>query len=193
MCDNRFGRRGFGMRHDHYGRHFGPQREFRVPVNIVRNDDSYEMLIFAPDRNKEDFKINVQGLELTISFPGLVRYDEVVEQGEIRHALRFTARATQRGFIHPATHFASTSTDATRPPMGLRMRMKASYDCSTYSFEAQVVCTALKRYGMFVADNGSDWYLTGAHDPRWDDDALSDLKRIPGGAFEAVYTGEIIR
>ena len=68
MCDNRFGHRGFGMRHDHYGRHFGPQREFRVPVNIVRNDDSYEMLIFAPDRNKEDFKINVQGLELTVSY-----------------------------------------------------------------------------------------------------------------------------
>ena len=68
MCDNRFGRRGFGMRHDHYGRHFSPQREFRVPVNIVRNDNSYEMLIFAPDRNKEDFKINVQGLELTISY-----------------------------------------------------------------------------------------------------------------------------
>lgn len=68
MCDNRFGRRGFAMRHDHYGRHFGPQREFRVPVNIVKNDNSYEMLIFAPDRNKEDFKINVQGLELTISY-----------------------------------------------------------------------------------------------------------------------------
>ena len=68
MCDNRFGRRGFGMRHDHYGRHFGPQREFRVPVNIVKNDDSYEMLIFAPDRNKEDFKINVQGFELTVSY-----------------------------------------------------------------------------------------------------------------------------
>lgn len=68
MCDNRFGRRGFGMRHDHFGRQFGPQREFRVPVNIVKNDTSYEMLIFAPDRNKEDFKINVQGLELTISY-----------------------------------------------------------------------------------------------------------------------------
>ncbi|MET7254265.1 Hsp20/alpha crystallin family protein [Dyadobacter fermentans] len=68
MCDNRFGRRGFGMRHDYYGRHLGPQREFRVPVNIVRNEDSYQMLIFAPDRNKEDFKINVQGLELTISY-----------------------------------------------------------------------------------------------------------------------------
>ncbi|WP_353721549.1 Hsp20/alpha crystallin family protein [Dyadobacter sp. 676] len=68
MCDNRFDRRGFGMRHDYYSRHFGPQREFRVPVNIVRNDDSYEMLVFAPDREKDDFKINVQGLELTISY-----------------------------------------------------------------------------------------------------------------------------
>jgi len=68
MCDNRFGRRGFGMRHDHDGMHFGPQREFRVPVNIVKNDGSYEMLIFAPDRSKEDFKINVQGLELSISY-----------------------------------------------------------------------------------------------------------------------------
>ena len=68
MCDNRFGRRGFGMRHDHYGKYFGQHREFREPVNNVRNDDNYEMLIFAPDRNKEDFKINVQGLELTISY-----------------------------------------------------------------------------------------------------------------------------
>jgi hypothetical protein len=140
---------------------------------------------------RPDFWTSADAAGLPI-LPGLVRYDEVVEQGEIRHALRFTVRATQRGFIHPATHFASSSTDPSRPPMGLRMRLKAAHDCSSYSFEAQVVCTALKRYGMFLADNGSDWYVTGAHDPRWDDDALSDLKRIPGSAFEAVYTGEII-
>ena len=126
-------------------------------------------------------------------FPGLVRYDEVVEQGAIRHALRFTVRATQQGFIHPATHYASSSTDPARPPMGLRMRMKAAYSCSAYRAEVQVVCAALKRYGMLVADNGSDWYITGDHDPRWNDDALSDLGRIPGSAFEAVYTGEILR
>jgi hypothetical protein len=125
-------------------------------------------------------------------FPGLVRYDEVVERGEIRHALRFTVRATQKGYIHPATHYASSSTDVTRPPMGLRFRMKSSYSCAAYSAEAQVVCTALKKYGMFVADNGSDWYLSGAHDPRWNDDHLGDLKSIPGSAFEAVYTGEIL-
>jgi hypothetical protein len=123
---------------------------------------------------------------------GLVRYDEVTQQGAINHALRFTVRQTQRGYIHPATHYASSTTDPSVPPMGLRLRMKASYSCAAYSSEAQVVCTALKRYGMFVADNGSDWYVSGAHDPRWNDDRLGDLKKIPGSAFEAVYTGDIL-
>jgi hypothetical protein len=125
-------------------------------------------------------------------FPGLIRYDEVVEQGAIRHALRFTVSRTQRGYIHPATHFASSITDPDVPPMGLRLRMKASYSCASFSREVQVICAALKRYGMFVADNGSDWYLSGAHDPRWDDDALGDLKQIPGDAFEAVDTGPVL-
>jgi hypothetical protein len=126
-------------------------------------------------------------------YPGLVRYDEVVEQRRIDHALRFTVRQTQRGYIHPATHFASDSTAPNRPPMGLRLRMKPGYDCSGYSDEVQVICAALKKYGMLVADNGSDWYVSGAHDPRWDDDALGDLKRIPGSAFQAVSTGSIRR
>jgi hypothetical protein len=124
--------------------------------------------------------------------PGLVRYDEVVGQGAINHALRFTVRQTQRGYIHPATHYASSTTDPSVPPMGLRLRMKSSYSCSAYSSEVQVICAALKRYGMFVADNGSDWYVSGAHDPRWSDDRLGDLKKIPGSAFEAVYTGDIL-
>ena len=76
--------------------------------------------------------------------------------------------------------------------MGLRVRMKADYDCDGYSSEVQVICAALKRYGMFVADNGSNWYVSGAHDPRWSDDDLGDLKRIPGDAFEVVDTGAII-
>jgi hypothetical protein len=122
--------------------------------------------------------------------PGLVRYDEVAA-GHIDHALRFTVSDTQRGFIHPATHFASSNTSPSVPPMGARFRMKAGYDCSGLSREVQVVCAALKRYGMFVADNGSDWYLSGSHDDRWDDDAVGDLKQIPGSAFEAVDTGEI--
>ena len=125
-------------------------------------------------------------------FPGLVRYEEVVEQGVIDHALRFTVSQTQRAFIHPATHWASSSTDPDRPPMGLRFRMKASYDCSWASSEVQVICAALKKYGMFVADNGADWYISGAPDPRWDDDRLGDLKSVPGDAFEVVDTGEAV-
>ena len=123
---------------------------------------------------------------------GLVRYDEVVQQGAINHALRFTVRATQRGYIHPATHYASSTTDPSYPPMGLRLRMKGSYSCATYSPEVQVICTALKRYGMYVADNGSDWFVSGAHDPRWNDSNLGDLKKVPGSAFEAVDTGPIL-
>ncbi|HVT75386.1 MAG TPA: hypothetical protein VHD87_00035 [Acidimicrobiales bacterium] len=124
-------------------------------------------------------------------YAGLVRYDEV-RAGAINHALRFTVAHTQRGFIHPATHYASSSTDANLPPMGLRLRMKASYSCAAYSADVQVICSALKRYGMIVADNGSNWYVSGEHDDRWNDDALGDLKRIPGSAFQAVSTGSIV-
>jgi hypothetical protein len=123
--------------------------------------------------------------------PGLVRYDEV-QAGTIRHALRFTVQATQRGYILPATHFASSSTDPNRPPMGLRLRLKASYDISGYTGQARVILEALRRYGMIVADNGSNWYISGARDPRWDDDDLNQLKNVPGSAFEAVYTGPSI-
>jgi hypothetical protein len=126
-------------------------------------------------------------------FPGLVRYDEVVERGEIRHALRFTVSRTQRGYILPATHFASSSTDPNRPPMGLRVRLKADYDIGSFSPHVQVILRALKTYGMFVADNGSNWYITGCPDPRWDDDELRALGQVKGSAFEAVYTGEIIK
>jgi hypothetical protein len=124
-------------------------------------------------------------------FPGLVRRDEVVQNGVIDHALRFTVSQSQAGFIAPASHYASSSSDPDRAPMGLRLRMKASYDCSGYSSEVQVICTALKKYGMIVADNGSDWYISGAPDPAWDDDALGDMGDIPGDAFEVVDTGPI--
>jgi len=126
-------------------------------------------------------------------YPGLVRYDEVVAEGVIDHALRVTVEQTQAGYIHPATHYASSSTDPDLPPMGLRLRMKAGYDCSAFSPEVQVICAALKRYGMFVADNGSDLFVSGAPDPRWNDGNLADLKEIDAAALEVVYTGEIIR
>jgi hypothetical protein len=124
--------------------------------------------------------------------PGLARYDEVAA-GAIRHALRFTVQQTQRGYIHPATHIASDSDDPDLPPMGLRLRLKASFDLSGFHGEARVILDALKRYGMMVADNGTSWYITGGSDPRWNDDDLNQLKTVPGSAFEAVDTGEAIR
>jgi hypothetical protein len=122
--------------------------------------------------------------------PGLVRYDEVAA-GAIHHALRFTVEQTQRGFVLPATHDASSSTDPNRPPMGLRFRLKASFDLSRFHGESLVVLRALKRYGMIVADNGSNWYISGATDSRWNDDDLNQLKTVPGTAFEVVDTGPV--
>ena len=122
--------------------------------------------------------------------PGLVRYDEVAA-GVIDHALRFTVQATQSGFIHPATHEAGVS-NSNDPPMGLRLRLRASFDLSPFHGESLVILTALKRYGMFVADNGSSWYVSGATDPRWNDGDLDQLKTVPGSAFEAVQSGPIL-
>jgi len=123
-------------------------------------------------------------------FAGLARYGEV-RAGAIRHALRFTVQQTQRGYIHPAAHFASDDNDPTLPPMGLRLRLKGSYSLGAYHGQARVILTALKRYGMMVADNGSDWFVTGDSDRRWNDEDLNQLKRVPGSAFEAVRSGAI--
>jgi hypothetical protein len=118
--------------------------------------------------------------------PGLVRYDEVAA-GAINHALRFTVPRTRQAYIWPARHYASSSTDATRPPMGQRFRLKVNFDISSFSPMNQVILTALKTYGMFVADNGSSWYLSGAPDERWDNDDLHNLQtRVHGSDFEAV-------
>ena len=125
-------------------------------------------------------------------FAGLIRYDEV-RRGRIDHAIRFTAPRTQAGFIHPATHFASSSTDPALPPMGLRLRLKASFDISGFPRVARIILRAMQTYGLILADNGSPWYFQGATDPRWDDGALDTLKRVPGSAFEVVQTGPIRR
>jgi hypothetical protein len=125
-------------------------------------------------------------------FAGLIRYDEI-QRGYIDHAIRFTAPATQAGFIHPATHFASSSTNPDLPPMGLRLRLKASFDISHFPRVARIILTAMKRYGLILADNGSPWYFQGATDPRWDDAALDTLKTVPGSAFQVVQTGPILR
>lgn len=126
-------------------------------------------------------------------FPGLVRYDEVVTKGAIDHAVRFTCPRTRKGFISPARHYASSDTSSSLPPMGMRVRLKASYDVGTYPAEVQVILRAMKKYGMILADNGSGWYVTGAPDPRWSDDRLGALKQVPSTAFEVVTMGTVTK
>jgi hypothetical protein len=125
-------------------------------------------------------------------FPGLVRYDEVFEQREIKHALRFTVGRSRRAYVYPARHSASGDPDPNLPPMGMRVRLKASFDISGYSAGNQVILRALKKYGMFVADNGPGWFLSGAPDPRWSNDDLGMLKNIKGFNFEVVRMGPVV-
>ena len=120
-----------------------------------------------------------------------MRRDEV-EAGEIRHALRVTVPHTQRAFIYPATHYGARE-NPDDPPMGLRLRLRADFDLSPYRGGARTILTALKRYGLIVADQGSGWYITGANDTGWEDEDLEQLKRVPGSAFEAVETGPVHR
>jgi hypothetical protein len=116
--------------------------------------------------------------------PGLVRYDEVAS-GAITHALRFTAEPTQDNFVWPARH-QSGDPGSQLAPMGQRFRLKANYDISSFDSKVQVILQALKTYGMILADNGSPWYISGAPDQRWSDDALHELHQVPGSEFEAV-------
>lgn len=123
-------------------------------------------------------------------FPGLARYDEVAA-GAIPHALRFTVPTSRRAYLLPATHWASSNTSTSAPPMGLRVRLKAGVDISTYPQQARIVLTALKRYGMILADNGSAWYITGAPDDRWDNSHLAALSGIKGSDLEVVQMGTV--
>ena len=117
--------------------------------------------------------------------PGLARYDEVAA-GSIDHALRFTASKTRRAYVYPARHYASSLTDPALPPMGLRVRLRASFDTSGFPVQARVILDALKRYGMVVADNGSDWFISGVPDTHWSNDALHTLGQVKGSDFEIV-------
>jgi hypothetical protein len=124
--------------------------------------------------------------------PGLARYAEV-RAGAIDHALRFTAPCTAPRYLYPARHHASTCNDRWAPPMGLRVRLKASVDIAGLPYQARVVARALKRYGMILADNGSPWYVSGAPDQRWSDDALHQLDQLSGRDFEVVDTTRLPR
>jgi hypothetical protein len=120
-------------------------------------------------------------------FPGLVRYEEAAS-GIIRHAFRFTVSRTRRAYVPPATHYASSNTSNTLPPMGMRVRLKASYQIpANFSNESKAILQAMKTYGMLVADNGSNWYVSGAPDARWNNDKLlSELGSVKGSSFEVV-------
>ena len=123
-------------------------------------------------------------------FPGLARWEEVA-RGQIDHALRFTAPETRRAYLYPARHYASSSNDPSLPPMGLRVRLKASVNVSSFPPQARVVLRALQRYGMILADNGSPWYISGAPDRHWSNDQLHSLGRLTGADFEVVDTSSL--
>ncbi len=122
--------------------------------------------------------------------PGLARYDEVAG-GAIDHALRFTAPCTAPRYVYPARHEASTCSGRWLPPMGLRLRLKASVDISGLPYQARVVAQALKTYGLILADNGSPWFIQGVPNPRWNDDALHQLDQLGGNDFEVVDTSSL--
>jgi hypothetical protein len=123
-------------------------------------------------------------------FPGLARWDEA-SRGVIDHALRFTAPRTRRAYVYPARHFASSSTDPALPPMGLRVRLKASVNVASFPRQARVVLRALQRYGMILADNGSPWYVSGAPNRHWNNGDLHSLGRLTGADFEVVDTSSL--
>ena len=164
--------------------------------NAIRDHDNWTAgsgAVFDLTSNalRPDFWTSADAAGLPV-FAGLVRYEEVVEKGVINHALRFTVKNTRNSFIHPATHAASNSNNENYPPMGMRVRLKAGFDITGFSPHIQVILKALKKYGMFVADNGSNWYISGGPDSRWNDDELGELKSIQGSNFEVVKMGTVI-
>ena len=124
-------------------------------------------------------------------FAGLVRYDEVMEQKQITHALRFTIEATRRAYVAPAVHCATTRTSTDLPPMGMRVRLKTNFNISPYPPEVQVILIALKKYGMIVADNGPNWFIGGAPHPHWNDQNLHTFGKIKGSNFEVIKMDKI--
>jgi len=124
-------------------------------------------------------------------FPGLARYDEVAA-GQIRHALRFTVRNSRRAYVYPARHWASSNTSVNLPPMGMRVRLKQNFDLSAFPAHAQVVLQALKTYGMIMADNGSNWYVSGVSDTRWDPAIFDAFRQVHGSDFEVVKMGTVV-
>ncbi len=125
--------------------------------------------------------------------PGLIRYDEIHIEQEIKHAIRFTLSSIRRAYILPATHSdGQGGNDPNKPPMGLRLRLKASFDISSFAPELQIILIAMKKYGIILADTGSDMYITGEHHDNWNNDLLHDINQVRLSDFEAVYSGDAI-
>jgi hypothetical protein len=148
----------------------------------------YTLTVNGPLRPAGWTSADAAGLPI---LPGLVRYDEVAA-GEIKHALRFTVPQTRRAYVWPARHFASSLTGAQYPPMGQRFRLKAHYDISDFSPQAQVIARAMQKYGLILADNGGAWYISGAPDEQWDNEVLHELDVIVGADFEAVDVSSLM-
>ncbi len=154
---------------------------------------AYSAAIFDLRSNqlREDGYTSADAAGLPI-FPGLVRYDEVAS-GTIRHAIRMTVPKTRGTYVWPARHYASHLDGDQYPPMGQRFRLKASFDISGFHPQVQTILQAMKTYGLMVADNGGSWYITGALDSRWDNEILSELKRVHGSDLEAVVVSSLQR
>lgn len=161
------------------------------PINGGSSWDAACGAIFSLNSNKlrPDTWTSADAAGLPI-FPGLVRRDEVEQMAEIRHALRFTVQTSRRSYVYPATHQAGSTTNVNAPPMGLRVRLKSTFNVnnSVFTPNVRVILRAMQKYGMIVADNGSNWYVTGTHDPQWNDDELGNLSRVKGSDFEVVQT-----
>ena len=164
-----------------FGAHPLPDGAWRATTGVVFNLRSNRL------RPKGWTSADAAGLPI---LPGLARYDELAG-GSIDHALRFTAPYTRAAFVYPARHYGSGTNNPSLPPMGLRVRLKAGVDISHLPRQARVIAIALKRYGMILADNGPAWYVSGAPNPRWNNDALRALGRLSGRDFEVVDTGSL--
>ncbi len=124
--------------------------------------------------------------------PGLARYDEICVAKKLAHALRFTVKRSRHAYVPPATHFASPHKDENLPPMGMRVRLKASFDTSKFTGAAKVILEGLKTHGLILADNGGDWFISGAPDERWVHDELLPIRKVKGGDLEVVKMGPVV-
>jgi hypothetical protein len=161
----------------------GPRHKWNADVGVIWNLRSASL--------RKDGLTSVDAAGLPI-FPGLVRYDEA-QAGAIHHAIRFTVDSSRDAWIHPASHCAGDTDNPSAPPMGLRLRLKAGFDSSGFTGVSQAIVTAMKHYGLILADNGSNWYISGSSDRRWPDETLNQLKTIPGSAFEVVRSAAPIQ